>query len=73
VMADPASPLGPLLGHGGGGPGYGASAFAAPALRPGGATACAIVGLEKEHLAERLARAALAGAAVPPIDAPDPW
>jgi D-alanyl-D-alanine carboxypeptidase len=73
VMADPASPLGPLLGHNGGGPGHGASAFAAPALRPGGATACAMVGLEEEHLAERLARAALACAAEPPIDRLDPW
>ena len=73
VMADPASPLGPLIGHNGGGPGHGASVFAAPALRPGGATACAMVGVEAENLAERIARAALARAAEPPIDGLDPW
>jgi hypothetical protein len=32
-----------------------------------------MVGLEEEHLAERLARAALACAAEPPIDRLDPW
>lgn len=73
VMADPASPLGPLFGHNGDGPGHGASAFAAPALRAGGATACAMVGLEEEHLAERLVRRTLARAGSPPIAEVDPW
>ena len=41
LMGDPASPSGPIWGHEGGGPGYGASAFHAPAL--GGVTACAMV------------------------------
>jgi D-alanyl-D-alanine carboxypeptidase len=30
VLADPASPIGLIIGHGGGGPGYSAAAFAAP-------------------------------------------
>jgi D-alanyl-D-alanine carboxypeptidase len=32
VMADPASPLGTIVGHGGGGPGYAAAVFAVPEL-----------------------------------------
>jgi D-alanyl-D-alanine carboxypeptidase len=30
VLADPRSPVGLFIGHGGGGPGYSAGAFAAP-------------------------------------------
>jgi D-alanyl-D-alanine carboxypeptidase len=30
VMADPGSPLGLIIGHGGGGPGYSTAVFAAP-------------------------------------------
>jgi hypothetical protein len=37
-MADPANPLGTIVGHGGGGPGYAAGVFAVP-----GADAVAIV------------------------------
>lgn len=41
LMGDPASRYGPIFGHEGGGPGYGASVFHAAAL--GGLTACAMV------------------------------
>jgi D-alanyl-D-alanine carboxypeptidase len=70
LMADAASPFGLLFGHNGGGPGHGASAFSAPGLRPGGVTACALVGVEEGGVAEGLVRAALARAA--PIGAGDP-
>jgi len=40
-MGDPASPHGPIWGHEGGGPGYGASVF--HASTQGGVTACAMV------------------------------
>ena len=53
-MADPESPVGPVYGHNGGGPGYTASAFHAPALAPGGTTACALCGVEDDSLAETL-------------------
>jgi D-alanyl-D-alanine carboxypeptidase len=59
VMADPASPWGPLFGHSGGGPGYGASAFHAPGLAPGGSTVCAACAVEEDFLAENLALDAL--------------
>jgi len=54
VMADPESPLGPLFGHNGGGPGYDGSAFHAPRLVPGGATICALCAVEDDFLAENL-------------------
>lgn len=44
LMGDPASSFGLLLGHNGGGPGYNASAFHAPALD--GATVCAMSAIE---------------------------
>jgi D-alanyl-D-alanine carboxypeptidase len=40
LMGDPGSPFGPIWGHEGGGPGYGASVFHAPTQ--GGVTACAM-------------------------------
>jgi D-alanyl-D-alanine carboxypeptidase len=54
VMADPDSPIGPVFGHNGGGPGYVASAFHAPRLGRGGATACALCAVEEDFLAENL-------------------
>jgi D-alanyl-D-alanine carboxypeptidase len=54
VMADPESPWGPVFGHGGGGPGYGASAFHAPRLAPGGASVCALCAVEEDFLTEDL-------------------
>jgi D-alanyl-D-alanine carboxypeptidase len=51
VMADPESPIGPVMGHNGGGPGYTASAFHASRF---GSTVCAMCGLEDEPLAESL-------------------
>jgi hypothetical protein len=60
VMADPASPLGPLFGHNGGGPGYDASAFHAPRAAPGGATVCALCAVEGGFAAENLVLDALA-------------
>jgi D-alanyl-D-alanine carboxypeptidase len=72
LMADPASPIGLLLGHNGEGPGHGASAFCAPGLRPGGVTACALVGVEESGIAEGLVRAALARTAPAPIAPSDP-
>jgi D-alanyl-D-alanine carboxypeptidase len=65
VMGTLESPLGPVYGHNGGGPGYGASAFHAPALGPGGVTACALCASEEEHLPEQLVFAALELAARP--------
>jgi D-alanyl-D-alanine carboxypeptidase len=66
VMGTSESPFGPIFGHNGGGPGYGASAFHAPELHGRAVTACALVGREEENLAEQLVFAALeivAGAA----------
>jgi D-alanyl-D-alanine carboxypeptidase len=60
VMADPESPIGPVFGHNGGGPGYDASAFHAPGLAAGGATACAVCAVEEASLAEGLVLDALA-------------
>jgi D-alanyl-D-alanine carboxypeptidase len=59
LMADPASPLGLVVGHGGGGPGYAHGVFAAP-----GAGALAIVLTRDERydaqgLALRLLEAAI--------------
>jgi D-alanyl-D-alanine carboxypeptidase len=54
VMADPESPVGPVFGHDGGGPGYDASAFHAPRLAAGGVTACALCAVEEAFLAENL-------------------
>jgi len=59
VMADPASPIGPVFGHSGGGPGYSANAFHARVLGPGGATACALCAVEEDFLAENLVLDAL--------------
>jgi D-alanyl-D-alanine carboxypeptidase len=56
VMADPGSPLGTVLGHGGGGPGYGAAAFAVPDRR---APAVAVV-LTAQDAVEGADAAALA-------------
>ena len=52
VMADPESPFGLLIGHNGEGPGYSTSAFHAPSFYPGGATLCAMCGVEENGLAE---------------------
>lgn len=52
LMADPASPWGLIAGHNGGGPGYAASAFHAFEL--GGATVCAMGGIEDAFSAEGL-------------------
>jgi D-alanyl-D-alanine carboxypeptidase len=57
VMADPASPWGLAWGHNGGGPGYSASAFHAPAL--GGATVCAMGALDEGFQAEDVVFAVL--------------
>ena len=57
VMADPASPWGLVWGHNGGGPGYSASAFHAPALQ--GATVCAMVALDEGFQAEEVVFAVL--------------
>jgi D-alanyl-D-alanine carboxypeptidase len=59
VMADPGSPIGPVIGHGGGGPGYSAAAFAAPEH---GATAIVLEPREDfpaQRLAVRLLQAAV--------------
>ncbi len=58
VMADPGSPIGLIIGHGGGGPGYSAGAFAAP-----GKAAVAIVlepaeGFPAQELAVELLKTA---------------
>jgi D-alanyl-D-alanine carboxypeptidase len=65
VMGTLESPLGPLYGHGGGGPGYSASAFHAPELRGRPVTACALVALEEDSIAERIVFAALELVALP--------
>lgn len=52
LMGDPASPWGLVWGHNGGGPGYSASAFHAPAL--GQVTVCAMAAAEEGFEAERL-------------------
>lgn len=51
--------LGPVLGHGGNGPGFTASAFHAHGLRGGGATACALVAVEDERISLGIAMGAL--------------
>jgi D-alanyl-D-alanine carboxypeptidase len=63
LMADPEVGV---FGHGGGGPGYGASAFHAPGLGPGGATACALCAVEEDFLAESLVLDVLASLRVEP-------
>lgn len=59
IMADCASRFGMLLGHNGGGPGYGASVFHAPDHHGGPLTVCAMVACEAPDLAERLVMAVL--------------
>ena len=54
VMADPDSPFGPVIGHNGEGPGYNTSVFHAQRFRAGGATLCAMCGVEDTSLAESL-------------------
>jgi D-alanyl-D-alanine carboxypeptidase len=60
LMGDPDSPLGPLWGHNGSGPGYEASVFAT--IAPGGKprVAAAICAMEGTSTAETLVRGALA-------------
>ncbi len=58
VMGDQESPLGPLWGHGGGGPGYTTSVFHAPGPQ-GSRTACVMCALEEDFLAEQLVFAVL--------------
>jgi D-alanyl-D-alanine carboxypeptidase len=65
LMADPEVGV---FGHDGGGPGYGASAFHAPRLGPGGTTACALCAVEEEFLAEQLVLDALASLRAAPRD-----
>jgi D-alanyl-D-alanine carboxypeptidase len=55
LMADTASPFGPLLGHNGGGPCYGASAFHAAGLN--GASACVMGAIEEDFQPEDAVRA----------------
>ncbi len=57
LMGDSASPLGVLLGHNGGGPGYGASAFHARDLQ--GASACVMGALEDDFRPEAVVLAIL--------------
>jgi D-alanyl-D-alanine carboxypeptidase len=58
VMADPGSPLGTVVGHGGGGPGYAAAVFAVPS-----ADAVAIVlAADESYPAQETARELLAAA-----------
>jgi D-alanyl-D-alanine carboxypeptidase len=59
LMGDLESPWGVLWGHNGGGPGYHASAFHAPALRGRAVTACAMCAIEDDSIAEALVRSAL--------------
>jgi hypothetical protein len=62
-MADPGSPAGVIVGHGGGGPGYAAAAFAT--VLPGGEPVAAVVlsGREPTPGIEETALRLLAGAA----------
>jgi len=46
IMGDPASPVGLVWGHNGGGPGYSASAFHAPKLQGRSVTVCAMSAIE---------------------------
>lgn len=46
IMGDPASPVGLIWGHNGGGPGYNASAFHVPDLAGRGVTVCVMSGIE---------------------------
>ncbi len=57
LMGDPASSLGLLLGHNGGGPCYGASAFHATALN--GASACVMGAIEDDFRPEEVVREVL--------------
>jgi D-alanyl-D-alanine carboxypeptidase len=54
VMGDRASPFGPIFGHNGAGPGYGASVFSAPDLHGRRVTVCALVASEEDDVAENL-------------------
>ena len=54
-MGDRASRFGALFGHSGGGPGYNASVFSAPALRGRHVTVCALCSSEEDGAAEDLA------------------
>jgi D-alanyl-D-alanine carboxypeptidase len=54
VMGDRASPFGPLFGHNGGGPGYQASVFCAPAVCRRRITVCGLVASEQDGAAEEL-------------------
>ena len=58
LMADGASPWGVIWGHGGGGPGYQASAFHARTLEGRAVTVCAMCASEDDALADRLVFAA---------------
>ena len=53
-MGDRAAPFGPIFGHDGGGPGYAASVFSAPALRGRHVTVCALCASEADAAAEEL-------------------
>jgi D-alanyl-D-alanine carboxypeptidase len=59
-MGDRRSPFGPLFGHNGGGPGYNASVFCAPALRGRRVTVCALCASEEDAAAEDLVRGVFA-------------
>lgn len=56
LMGDPASPLGVLWGHGGGGPGYAASAFHVADLAGRPVTVCVMSAIEDGFDVEALAR-----------------
>jgi D-alanyl-D-alanine carboxypeptidase len=57
LMGDPGARWGPIWGHGGGGPGYAASVFHAPAL--GGVSACAMAASDEGFDAEEVVFALL--------------
>jgi D-alanyl-D-alanine carboxypeptidase len=58
VMADPGSPLGTLVGHGGGGPGYAAAVFAVPSAE----TIAIVLAADERYPAQRTALELLARA-----------
>jgi D-alanyl-D-alanine carboxypeptidase len=61
VMADPLSPIGLIIGHGGGGPGYSAGAFAAPSKAAVAVVLEPAEGFPAQELAVELLRTAVSG------------
>ncbi len=56
LMGDPATPLGPMWGHNGGGPGYTASGFHLPEHPSGAVTVCVLCASEEGDAAEKALR-----------------